>query len=396
MKNDDYTEMPKTFDLKNDNNSYSSNERNVRSDFNESAQCSSLSNETIKVTLQNDVKKSPRCLPIIISFFLPGAGQLLQKRFLSAFILFFSYASIIAFSCYLNKGISNELLYPPRGTLVLFCLAPVFMFSSLFDALGWKMEGSKSKMIVKPWEYLVIMIVLIGLCPILIPEALCNDRFVICQGNLKQIAVGLYNYADTYGRFPPAWTVDSQGKPLHSWRVLILPYLQYQFLYNKIRLPEPWDSEYNRQFHDQMPPVFQCQENEQHGLFVLCAPVFPHLKPKGKCSYSIVIGKDSLFSETGTRLYQKNKGLISDKTIMLIERIVPICWMDPSSELTLETVSEGINCRIDGAGSVHNKGCLAAMTDGTIQKLDDDISLDQLKKLLTLPKTDQKKTQAIK
>lgn len=109
-----------------------------------------------------------------------------------------------------------------------------------------------------------------------------------------------------------------------------------------------------------------------------------------------MIGKETLFSETGTRLFQKNNGLISDNVIMLVERIIPVCWMDPSSELTLETVSEGINCRIDGAGGVHNKGCLAAMSDGSIQKLDDDIPPDQLKKLLTFPETNKEKSQVTK
>lgn len=126
----------------------------------------------------------------------------------------------------------------------------------MFDALGWEMEGSKSKMIVKSWEWLIIIIITAGIYLMLAPAVTNSCRPETCSMNLKQIAIGLYNYADTYGRFPPAWTVDSQGKPLHSWRVLILPYLEYQHLYDKIRLSEPWDSEYNRQFHDKMPSCF--------------------------------------------------------------------------------------------------------------------------------------------
>src|SRR5260370_743998 len=46
-----------------------------------------------------------------------------------------------------------------------------------------------------------------------------------CKNNLKQIGLALHNYHDVYGSFPPAYFVDASGKPMHSWRVLILPFL---------------------------------------------------------------------------------------------------------------------------------------------------------------------------
>lgn len=47
-----------------------------------------------------------------------------------------------------------------------------------------------------------------------------------CKNNLKQIGLALHNYHDEYQAFPPAYTVDADGKPLHSWRTLILPYME--------------------------------------------------------------------------------------------------------------------------------------------------------------------------
>src|SRR5262249_21734482 len=64
--------------------------------------------------------------------------------------------------------------------------------------------------------------------------------------NLKQIALAMHSYHDTMGRFPPAIVRDKEGKPLYSWRVLLLPYLEQQNLYNQFKLDEPWDSEHNR------------------------------------------------------------------------------------------------------------------------------------------------------
>src|SRR5262249_43433272 len=45
------------------------------------------------------------------------------------------------------------------------------------------------------------------------------------QNNLKQLALAMWNYHDTYGHFPAAATYDKNGKPLLSWRVELLPFL---------------------------------------------------------------------------------------------------------------------------------------------------------------------------
>jgi hypothetical protein len=39
--------------------------------------------------------------------------------------------------------------------------------------------------------------------------------------------------------FPPPHAVDANGQPLLSWRVLLLPYLDHQELYDEFRLNEP-------------------------------------------------------------------------------------------------------------------------------------------------------------
>ncbi len=59
--------------------------------------------------------------------------------------------------------------------------------------------------------------------------------------NLERIAAALNAYAADYGTYPPSATRDSTGKKLHSWRVLILPYLGEDELYNKFDLSVPWD-----------------------------------------------------------------------------------------------------------------------------------------------------------
>ena len=43
--------------------------------------------------------------------------------------------------------------------------------------------------------------------------------------HMISIIVALHNYHDEHGSFPPAYVSDESGRPLYSWRVLILPYL---------------------------------------------------------------------------------------------------------------------------------------------------------------------------
>lgn len=79
-----------------------------------------------------------------------------------------------------------------------------------------------------------------------------------CMSNLKEIALALSNYESARGEYPPAYTVDADGRPLHSWRTLILPYIEQQPLYKSIDLTKPWDDPANEQAYNAMPDVYGC------------------------------------------------------------------------------------------------------------------------------------------
>jgi hypothetical protein len=74
--------------------------------------------------------------------------------------------------------------------------------------------------------------------------------------NLKQIGLAFHNYADTYGEFPNN-TFDLDGKPLLSWRVHILPFIEEERLFYQFKLDEPWDSPNNLPLLQQIPPVYK-------------------------------------------------------------------------------------------------------------------------------------------
>ncbi len=77
------------------------------------------------------------------------------------------------------------------------------------------------------------------------------------SNHIKQLNLALLNYASAHdGQLPPhrvGTEPDENGIYPHSWRVYLLPYMEQNWLYKQIRLDEPWDSEWNRQFHEQMP-----------------------------------------------------------------------------------------------------------------------------------------------
>ncbi|WP_435018331.1 DUF1559 domain-containing protein [Tundrisphaera sp. TA3] len=79
-----------------------------------------------------------------------------------------------------------------------------------------------------------------------------------CRNNIHQIGLALESYHEAWGRFPPAYLADEHGRPMHSWRVLILPYLEQYDLYTSYNFAQPWDGPGNRPLVDRMPGVYAC------------------------------------------------------------------------------------------------------------------------------------------
>ena len=148
-----------------------------------------------------------------------------------------------------------------------------------------------------------------------------------CVLKESAIATAFMAYYLDHGTLPPAFSVDASGRPLHSWRVLILPYLgdDAKALYDQIRLNEPWDSDANATFHAQTPDVFRC-------------PSMKELK-EGETSYSVLLGDEGFFDESGVGKDFKERVKSADRDAwsqaLLVERGTPVCWMRPDAELQI-------------------------------------------------------------
>ena len=326
------------------------------------------------------------------SLFLPGLGQLLQKRigaaigFFTPFILTGIMPVIIVTVLFVGQ-FPNQ---PPwiyvlhilvfGGVCIPFMLA---VFCSVLDAAAWK-QGDRTRF-QKPlfiFAALYFIVVVFLLLPS-IPSAREAARRMQCSNNIKQIALAFYNYEREHGHFPPAYTVDEDGKPLHSWRVLILPYIKQNALYEKIRLDEPWDSEYNQQFHLEVPSVFRCPRVPRED-FQCQTCFYRHISVPGGCSYSIIDGAEAAF--TGSIPREGLEGWDLAATIFLVERRTPVNWMDPSSEISFETACKGVNIDGMGIGSWHPGGAHVGMGDGSVRFMTNNVSGDVLRDLLTVGK----------
>jgi Protein of unknown function (DUF1559) len=85
------------------------------------------------------------------------------------------------------------------------------------------------------------------------PQLTARDQ---SANNLKEIGLAMLNYESEKRKMPPRAVFDKEGKPLLSWRVLILPYMEEAALYQQFHLDEPWDSEHNKALLAKMPKAY--------------------------------------------------------------------------------------------------------------------------------------------
>ena len=75
--------------------------------------------------------------------------------------------------------------------------------------------------------------------------------------NLHQIGIAMQIFLANHKHFPPAVVYGPDGKPWHSWRVLLLPYLDCQDIYDEYKFAEPWDGPNNSRLLEKMPAVYR-------------------------------------------------------------------------------------------------------------------------------------------
>ena len=207
---------------------------------------------------------------------------------------------------------------------------------------------------------MLILPVMIGLMLPAVQAAREAARRAGCANNIRSMAIGMLNHESARQILPAAIT-DADGKPLLSWRVAILPYIEEQGLYEQFHLDEPWDSPHNRTLIDKMPAFYNCPSAK---------------RDDGRTRYLLLDGTGACFEKPR----QQTRGRISgvkfgdlrqapDQTILIVEAPTDraVEWTKPE-DLTVSP-DEAAQLQ-DGKAGGHAGGIRhAAYADGHVEMI---------------------------
>lgn len=139
------------------------------------------------------------------------------------------------------------------------------------------------------------------------------------MNKFKMIMIAMWNFESANKHLPPAAICDKNGKPLLSWRVAILPYVDENKLYKQFHLDEPWDSPHNLPLAAKMPDIYANSDGALRGL-----------RDAGKTTFQVPVGPETIFHDNlGSSARDITDG--TSQTIALVE-VVPeraVYWTQP-------------------------------------------------------------------
>jgi hypothetical protein len=137
-----------------------------------------------------------------------------------------------------------------------------------------------------------------------------DSQFAVCTA--------LFSYHDAHGRLPPAVIRGPNGKPLYSWRVAILSYVDAGPLYNEFHLDEPWDSPHNITLLPKMPPCYAGPGRRRAGTI-----------PPFHTIIHVFVGKGTPFEgDLGLNLRNDFPDGLAN-TLLVVETGKPVPWSKP-------------------------------------------------------------------
>jgi hypothetical protein len=181
------------------------------------------------------------------------------------------------------------------------------------------------------------------------------------KNNLKMIGLGFWNFESAYGHFVGDVTDPKTKKPLLSWRVHLLPYLEEDELYKQFKMDEPWDSENNKKLIEKMPKIF--------------APT--RVKAKPGETYYRGFGDDGLFPR-GQRVTVAGVTDGTSNTICVIDAGEPVIWTKPDTDIPVDP-----KVALPKLGAMIDDDFYCVMCDGSIRTIKRAIDEKVLRALIS-------------
>ena len=192
--------------------------------------------------------------------------------------------------------------------------------------------------------------------------------------NMKEIGLAMLEKESAYGAFPPAVLSSTDGRPLLSSRVAILPYLGEDALYKQFDLKEPWDGPHNKPLLAKMPRVYQPVTHPAKEPYLTYYQVFVQTdengtpEARGRAPFSQRLPH-------GPTLSDFKDGM--PNTILIVEGAVPVPWTKP------EDLPYSRTAPLPKLGGEFKGGTYAVFADGTVRWIPADISEKTLRALIT-------------
>ncbi len=190
------------------------------------------------------------------------------------------------------------------------------------------------------------------------------------MNNLKQIGLAAFNYESANGHFPAQAITDDNGRPLLSWRVAILPYIEEGALYEEFHLNEPWDSPHNRALIERMPQVYASTN-------------VPQTTEQGLTFYRGISGDQGIFTVKpdgkGRRIAEIWDG--TSNTIMAGEAAEPVIWTKPED---IPVPEDPVRLIEIFGGEQRPGGANALFSDGSVRFLSEAIDPMVLRAIMTI------------
>jgi hypothetical protein len=272
--------------------------------------------------------------------------------------------------------------------LVLAMLGLSFLFALLFQwgwlgfAICW-VVGCVAAMCYGAywarWDYLLIgfLVLVAGFSLHVYEDTRTPGRWSQCKNNLRHLGIALQNYHDTHGTFPPAYIADKNGRPMHSWRVLILPFIEQQALYSRYRFDEPWDGPNNRLLAAEVPDLFRCPSEDPESC---------------DTSYVAVVGLETCWPEDKAVAFSQIRDGTSNTILVVESHRSGIHWMEPR-DLHMGQMTLAVNpvhgqgiCSCHGAKNDNGRGTTAQFVraDGSMGRLDNNTPAATVRGMLTI------------
>lgn len=177
-------------------------------------------------------------------------------------------------------------------------------------------------------------------------------RSAASMNNMRQLSIAMHNYHAVHKSLPPAYIADAKGKRLHSWRTMILPFIEQAALHKRVDFSKSWDAAENRFIRSVQIPVYR-------------SPSAPAAKVPTATNYFLITGKGTAFEGGASPSFKDFRNGLSQTAVFVEAYGLGVEWSDPQ-DIDIDDLVKQIQsgALVDGRGMVR-----IGMADGSVRML---------------------------